>query len=110
MQFDLAIPETGGNGDPERARATTEIDDDGRGARRATPNRLRNEVLGSAPRHEHTWPDGYLEPAELRPADHLLQRQPGNASGDQGAELRRGVGRGDQQGSFVLGEDAAGGS
>ena len=61
------------------------------------------------PRHEHPRRDSDAQAGELGPADHLLERHPGDALADHRLELAPVPGLIEQQCRLVLGEDAAGG-
>src|SRR5580692_9035808 len=103
----------------DRARAAAQVDDDGagpgegpRGGRGdGTPpdekKSLLDEELGAAARHEDPGIHGDAQPAELGPAEDLLERQAGGPPLHHRVEFLRAAGRGDEQRGFVLGEDAA---
>jgi hypothetical protein len=69
-----------------------------------------DQVFGPPPRYENSFVEQDPQSAELREADHVLDRQPGDALLDHAGELGVVVCCGDQQVRFVLGEDAAGGA
>ena len=70
-------------------------------------NSLLDEELGAAARHEDARIDSDAQPAELGPAEDLLQRQARRPLLHHGVELIRGPGPGDEQPGLVFGEDAA---
>ena len=91
---------------PTRAGAAAQVDDHRAGS--GQRDRLRDEERGAPARHEHAGVDGDAQPAELGPAQQLLQRRarrpgarPGRRapSGDSAAVA--------QQPRLVLGEHAA---
>ena len=96
---------------PEAARTAAQVDHDRRTTGRDRPrqgDRLARQQLGAPPGHEHAGVQGDPQPAELRPADHLLQRVTRAACRDHPGELVGTVGRADQQVGLVLGEHAPG--
>jgi len=107
--------ERGGDG----TRAAAKVDDNGpeagqwaRGLREdgvlvEKENSLLDEELGAAARHEDARIDSDAQPAELGPAEDLLQRQARRPLLHHGVELIRGSGPGDEQPGLVFGEDAA---
>ena len=94
----------------DRARAAAQVDNNGSGAgQRASEkkNSLLDKELGTASWHEDPGLHGDPQPAELGPAEDLLQRQAGRPPLDHGGKLARAAGRGHEQPGLVLGEDAA---
>ena len=76
----------------------------------AEHDRDAGEIFGAPARDEDARVDGDPLAAELGPAEHLLERQPGDAPGHQVGEVGRGLRRRDEQLRLLLGEDAARGA
>jgi hypothetical protein len=95
----------GGHRDADRARAAAQVGDDV--TRPGQSGGLGDHELGAPARHEDAGRHGDPQPAELRPADDVLERQAAGPPGHHGVELVRCPGGLDQQPGFVLGEDAA---
>ena len=68
-----------------------------------------DEQPAAAARHEDAGRDHDPEPVELRPAEHLLERESGDAGVDHPAYVVGVGGLGLDQGGLLLGEHAAGG-
>ena len=105
VQLDVRTCGVDGRGD--RARAAAELHDDGVAHAVEQRDRLLDQQGRPASGHEHTRLDDDAQTAELGPAQHLLQRQAGDAALDHRLELvgrRRGL---DDQRRLVLGEHAA---
>ena len=71
-------------------------------------NGFLDQEFGAAARHEDPGIHGDPQPAELGPAEDLLERQTGHPALHHGVELIRGPCRGGEQPGLILGEDAAG--
>ena len=101
----------GGQRGADRAGAAAQIHHDERpGWGRPSAgqrDRPADHELGAAPGHEHPRRHRYPQAAELGPADHLLQRQPGRAPVRHGGEIGERTGGGDEQPGLVLGEHTA---
>ena len=97
---------------PDRPGAAAQVDDDRRPSGAAgfaqEPRGLPDQELGAAAGHKDSGVHFDPQPAELRPAQDVLERQAGNPLLHEGVEVvRRRGGRGQQPG-LLLGEDAAG--
>jgi hypothetical protein len=68
---------------------------------------LVGQELGAAAGHEYPGFHGYPQPAELRPAEYLLQRQTGHPAAHHCGQVRRGPGLGREKLRLVLGEHTA---
>jgi hypothetical protein len=101
-------PHGGGQGRTQRSRATAEVEHNR--ARRGTGGGLAHQELAAVAGHEDARFDRDAQAAELRPADHLLERQPLDPPRDHRGEGGRGRRGRDQQACLLLREDAAGGA
>ena len=90
----------------DRRGPAAQLDDHGAGPQER--DREVDEQLGAAAGHEHPGADGDARPAELHPAQQVLQRLARDAPVDQGGEVGGGGGGVDEQPGLLLGEDAAG--
>ena len=70
---------------------------------------LVDKELGAVAGNEHPRLDGESAAGKLRPAEDVLQRLTGDASGDQHVEIGRVAGIGQEQLGLILGEDTSGG-
>ncbi|GAA1649344.1 hypothetical protein GCM10009744_46010 [Kribbella alba] len=93
---------------PQRARTTAKIQY--YGARPAERDRLGHQELRTPPGHENARINLDAQAAELRPAENVFERKSIDPLIDQLGEFGVVAGSGDEQGCFVLGEDAAGGA
>src|SRR5215472_6807614 len=76
-------------------------------ARRRQRRRLRDQELGADPGYEHAGLDRDPQAAELRPPEHVLERQPGLPLADHGVKLDLVLRRLVQQPCLVLREHAS---
>jgi hypothetical protein len=101
--------ERDGDRQAKRAGAAAQVDD-----HRVRPASQRDrgfdEELAAAPRHEHPRVYEDPQPAELRPADHYLERQAAGPPFDEQVELGWAARGGREQPGLVFGEDAPGGA
>lgn len=114
MQFGIAVhfgitAQLCGHREAERAGAAAQIDDH-RGGRASQRSGGLDEELAAAPRHEHPGIHEDPQAAELRPADHLLERQPAGSLLHQRVELGRGSRGLREQPRLVFREHAPGGA
>jgi hypothetical protein len=96
----------------DRAAAAREVDH-GRSpgaARGRQRGRAAGEQLGAPARYEDARIDRHPQPAELDPAEDVLQRQPRHPPPHHARERVRRGGRVDEQPRLVLGEHAARGA
>jgi hypothetical protein len=114
VQLDPA--QGGGQRGAHRARAAAQVDDDGRpfgilpGGHRGPAGEvggLPDQELAAAARYEDPRIQGYPQPAELRPAQDVLEGLAGRPLVHHGGQDVRRLGRGDEQPRLVLGEDTA---
>ena len=112
VQF--GVPQGRGHRGAHRPRPAAQVENDHRlpwpGGLPAERDRDAGEILGAPARDEDAQVDGDPLPAELGPAEHLLERQPGDAPGHQGGEVGRGLRRRGEQLRLLLGENAARGA
>jgi hypothetical protein len=92
----------------DRPGSAAQVDDHRSGP--GAGDRLLGERFRAPAGHEDAGSHPDAQPAELRPPEHLLQRLPGHPAGDQPGERTGLVGRRQQQGRLVLGEDASRGA
>jgi hypothetical protein len=100
-------PRTQDGGD--RTRAAAEVDDDRR-PRRSQRGGLLHQELGPAAWDEHAGGHRDPEAAELRPAEHLLERLAGDPASHQRLQPVRRRRLGHEEPGLVLGEDASRGA
>jgi hypothetical protein len=98
----------GGQCRTHRPGAAAEVHDDGPGRREG--DRLAHQQLRAPAGHEHSRLDGDPQPAELRPAQEVLQGEARDPLLDQRGEGAGGARRVRQEARLVLGEDAPGGA
>jgi hypothetical protein len=103
------IAERDGDRQAKRAGAAAQVDDH-RVRLVSQRDRGLDEELAAAPRHEHPGFHEDPQPAELRPADHQLERQAAGPPFDERVELGRAARGGREQPGLVFGEDAPGGA
>ena len=98
----------GGQRSAYRARTATQVDDDR--PCRSERYGLVDQELGAPARYEDPGVHRYPLAAELRPAQYVFQRQPGDSPVHHLDQAGRRTGGGDEQPRLVFGEDTSGGA
>ena len=106
-RVELRRPELGSDGDSHRPGAAAQVDHNWAETARRAGDGLFHQVLGATPRDEHPSLDIDPHPAEVDPAEYVLERCARDSSFNQGSDVRASAARSEDQPRLVVGEHAA---